>query len=564
METLAEIHEELETAAEQDKASLYLEQSFIFRGLGETKLLRRSLRSARQYAITVHEKLVYSAWLKYEKRDEELNDGTPTFCTGRKLECLHTVLTPGFAPDLPSDPCACRCPPGESISNAAEYPLYNSFANDLVFHIGGDQVFCNRQKIAGLSVPFNAMLNGCFVEARRVDIRFSNNGISVTGMRAVDHFSKTGRLARLSPEMLLEILSFANRYCCDKLKDACDQGLAAFIHNTQDVVTFLDYALEESAQALVASCLQVFFRDLPNSLKTLRKIVEILCSDEGRAKFARVGHASFALYAFLGQISMEESMSSDRTVALLEGQKHCAMSVRQKSLALHQLGCALFVRKQYSEAQALFEEAVNRGHVYSWAGVVRSKCKQGHRVTAYAESAALISKYKPNGWMFQERALYCEGEEKMADLKKATELDPTLSYPYKYRAAALMDEQKVHAAIAEINRVLGFKVTADCLELRANFCLALQDYDGAVRDVRALLTLDPSYMMYAGRVGANQLLRLLSQHVEQWTKADCWMQLYDRWSSVDDIGSLAVVHQMLESEPGKGLLFFRQSLLLLR
>jgi tetratricopeptide (TPR) repeat protein len=562
--TLAEIYVQLETAAEEDKATLYLEQSCVFRGLGETKLLRRSLRSARQHAVTIHDKLVYAAWLKYEKRDEELNDGTPNFCSGRKLECLQSVLTPGLSMDHPTDPCACRCPPGETSSHGGEYIPYNSFVNDIVFHLGGDQVPCNRQKIAALSFAFQTMLNGDFREARISDIMFAGNGISVTGLRAVDHFSKTGRLARLSPEMLLEILSFANRFCCDTLKDACDQNLASFVRSGDDVLTFLDYALEESAQALVGACLQVFFRELPGSLKSLRQIIDILSTPEGQDKFARVGHTSFALFAFLTQISMEESMCSDRTVALLEGQKRCVASQRQRQLACHQLGCVLFARKQYSKALVYFEAAVLEGHVYSWAGVVRIKSYKGLRATAYEESAAVVANYKPSGWMFQERALYSDGNEKLADLTKATELDPTLAYPYKYRAAALMDEQKVQAAITEINRILGFKVTSDCLELRAYFCLALQEYEGAVRDVRALLTLDPSYMMYAGRLGANQLLRLLSQHVEQWSKADCWMQLYDRWSSVDDIGSLAVVHQMLESDPRKGLLFFRQSLLLLR
>lgn len=564
VETLAEIHEQLEAASGIERATLFLEQSFVFRGLGETKLLRRSLRSARQSAVTVHEKLVYSAWLKYEKRDEELNDGTATFCSGRKLECLQSVFRPGFAPDLPSDPCACRCPPGESSSSAAEYVPFTNVVEDVVFHIDGDRVRCNRQMIASLSIPFDAMLNGCFAESRNTDIGFSENGISVMGMRAVDYFSKTGLLPRLSPYMLLELLAFANRFCCEKLKVACDEGLAALVQNTQDVLTFIDYGLEESARALVAACLQVFLRELPSSLKSLREIAAMLCTMEGQAKFALVGHSSFALYSFVSQISMEDSMCSDLTVALLEGQRYCAVSDKQKALALHQLGCVMFARKQYNEAQSFFEAAVEEGHVYSWVGVLRVKCKRGLRGTSYAEAAALVSTYKVSGWMFQERALYCDGKEKQADLIKATELDPTLSYPYKYRAAALMDEQKVHAAITEINRVLGFKVTSDCLELRAYFCLALQDYEGAVRDVRALLTLDSSYMMYGGRVGANQLLRLLSQHVEQWTKADCWMQLYDRWSSVDDIGSLAVVHQMLESDPGKGLLFFRQSLLLLR
>lgn len=562
--TLAKIYVQLETAAEEDKATLYLEQSCVFRGLGETKLLRRSLRSARQHAVTVHDKLVYAAWLKYEKRDEELNDGTPNFCSGRKLECLQSVLTPGFSLDHPTDPCACRCPPGETSSHASEYIPYNSFVNDIIFHLGADQVPCNRQKIADLSFAFHTMLNGDFLEARLSDIKFSGNGISVTGMRAVDHFSKTGRLARLSPEMLLEILSFANRFCCDTLKDACDQNLATFVRSGDDVVTFLDYALEEGAKALVGACLQVFFRELPGSLKSLRQVIDFLSTAEGQNKFARVGHTSFALYAFLSQISMEESMCSDRTVALLEGQRLCVASQRQRQLAFHQLGCVLFARKQYCEALVHFESAVQEGHVYSWAGVVRIKSYKGLRATAYEESAAVVANYKPSGWMFQEKALYSDGNEKLADLTKATELDPTLAYPYKHRAAALMDEQKVQAAITEINRILGFKVTSDCLELRAYFCLALQEYEGAVRDVRALLTLDPSYMMYGGRLGANQLLRLLSQHVEQWSKADCWMQLYDRWSSVDDIGSLAVVHQMLESDPRKGLLFFRQSLLLLR
>ncbi|KAH9312098.1 hypothetical protein KI387_027133 [Taxus chinensis] len=139
----------------------------------------------------------------------------------------------------------------------------------------------------------------------------------------------------------------------------------------------------------------------------------------------------------------------------------------------------------------------------------------------------------------------------MMDLNMATELDPTLPYPYRFRVAALMDENKVCIAIAEINRILGFKVSPKCLELRTWFFLALQDYDGALRDIRALLTLDPNFLMYSGRVPVDQLLRLLCQHVEQWTKANCWMQLYDRWSCVDDIASLVVVHQMLENEPEK-------------
>jgi hypothetical protein len=31
---------------------------------------------------------------------------------------------------------------------------------------------------------------------------------------------------------------------------------------------------------------------------------------------------------------------------------------------------------------------------------------------------------------------------------------------------------------------------------------------------------------------------------------DCWMRLYDRWSAVDDVGSLAVVQHMLTCMQG--------------
>ena len=100
--------------------------------------------------------------------------------------------------------------------------------------------------------------------------------------------------------------------------------------------------------------------------------------------------------------------------------------------------------------------------------------------------------------------------------------------------------------------------------LRFFIYLALEDYKAAVRDVQAILTLCPSYKMFEGRVAASQLCTLVREHVEHWTTADCWARLYDCWSAVDDIESLSVIYQMLESDVAKGVLYFRQSLLLLR
>ncbi|CAN4115879.1 unnamed protein product [Withania somnifera] len=221
-------------------------------------------------------------------------------------------------------------------------------------------------------------------------------------------------------------------------------------------------------------------------------------------------------------------------------------------------------RKEYKDAQKWFEAAVEAGHVYSLVGIARSKYKRGHMYKAYKLMNSLISDYTPSGWMYQERSMYCQGKEMMMDLSTASELDPTLSYPYKYRAVSKAEENRLGPAISEINKLLGFKISPDCLELRAWFLISLEDYEGALRDVRALLTLDPHYMMFHGKLQGEHLVELLSHKVQPSSQADCWMQLYDRWSSVDDIGSLAVVHHMLANDPGKSLLRFRQSLLLLR
>ncbi|KAM3376835.1 hypothetical protein P3S68_009248 [Capsicum galapagoense] len=159
----------------------------------------------------------------------------------------------------------------------------------------------------------------------------------------------------------------------------------------------------------------------------------------------------------------------------------------------------------------------------------------------------IASLSRPFEVLLSDRCIVKE-KRKTVDLSAASELDPTLSYPYKYRAVSKEEENKLGPAISEINKVLGFKISPDCLELRAWFLIALEDNEGALRDVRALLTLDPHYMMFHGKLPGEHLVELLSHNVQPCSQADCWMQLNDRWSSVDDIGSLAVVHHMLANE----------------
>ncbi|XP_062002006.1 ethylene-overproduction protein 1 [Rosa rugosa] len=567
VETLADVYRRIENCPQFEKSKMYVEQCAIFRGMSDPKLFRRSLRSARQHAVDVHTKVVLAAWLRYERREDELVGSSSMTCCGRNVECPKASLVAGYDPESVYDSCCCSRSGGDVDGETADADEECSTSKeeeaDMSFYIGEDEIMCVRYKIASLSTPFRTMLYGGFTETRRQKINFSQNGVSPEAMRAVEVFSRTGKLDSFEVRIVLDLLSFSNRFCCDELKSACDAHLASLVCELEDAMVLVDYGLEETAYLLVAACLQVFLRELPNSVHN-PNMMRLFCSSEARQRLAMAGHSSFVLYYFLSQIAMEEDMKSNTTVMLLERLGECATEGWEKQLAFHQLGVVMLERQEYKDAQCWFEAAIEAGHVYSMVGVARAKFKRGHKYVAYKQMNSLISENTPVGWMYQERSLYSNGKEKMMDLNTATQLDPTLSYPYKYRAVSLLEENQIGSAITEINKIISFKVSPDCLELRAWFSIAIEDFEGALRDVRALLTLDPNYMMFHGKLHGDHLVELLQPLVQQWSQADCWMQLYDRWSSVDDIGSLAVVHHMLANDPGKSLLRFRQSLLLLR
>ncbi|KAJ1297586.1 hypothetical protein BS78_01G387800 [Paspalum vaginatum] len=568
------------SGGDDDLCDAYLEQHALFQSIGDARLLRRALRAARVHADDPHRRAVLAAWLRYERREDELDPAPPPLapCTATTplLECPRAAVFASVSSGV--DPvCPCRRPPPPPVTPPPHRLRRNTSGaaseiseeeepetNDLWFIIGEEEVACERSCIAALSKPLNTLLYGGFAEAHRDRIDFSRDGITPRGMRAVAAYSRHGRVDDFPPDIISQLLAFANKFCCEGLKAACDNKLAAMVRGVDDAHSLIEIGLEEASHLLVASCLQAFMRELPRSL-TIPDIARLLCSPEGRERLDIAGNASFALYHFLSYVAMEQDMRSNTTVMLLERMNECAEQPWQKQLALHQLGCVMLGRGEFEDAQEWFEAAVAEGHVYSLAGEARAKYKRGHKYAAYKLMNSVVGEYdEPAGWMFQERSLYCVGKEKLADLQTATELDPTMTYPYKYRACALLEEDNAQSAIAEMSKVIGFKMATDCLELRAWFYLALQEYESAVQDVRAILTLDPTYMMFHGRMHGEQLIELLRGQVQQWDMADCWMQLYDRWSAVDDIGSLAVVQQMLTREPRNSSLRFRQSLLLLR
>lgn len=552
VQVLAQIHEELESCPPHERSSLYLLQFQVFRGLGEVKLMRRSLRSAWLKASSVHEKIIFGSWLKYEKKGEEFIFDLLSSCS----KCAQEFGAIDVTSELRT---YCDSHSSEFITVSGSESI-----ETVVFRIGSERICCDRQKMACLSSPFCAMLNGCFAESHSEEIDFSENNISPKGMRAISEFSMTGYLNELSIDLLLEILTFANKFCCESLKVACDQKLAALVSSREDAVELLEYAIEENSPILAASCLQVFLHDLPDCLNDDR-VVKVLGNSNGRELSILVGQASFTFFCLLSEVSMGRDATSDKTVLFLERLVQSARDSRQRMIAFHQLGCVRLLRKEYDEATKLYQKAVKAGHMYSIAGLARISYIKGQKGWSFEKLDSLISTSSTSlGWMYQERSLYCEGDKRWDDLVKATELDPTLTYPYMYRAASLMRKQEGEAAITEINRVLGFKLALECLELRFFFYLALEKYEAAFCDIQAILTLSPGYQMFEGRVDATKLRMLVREHVDKWTTADCWLKLYDRWSSVDDIGSLSVIYQMLESDAAKGVLYFRQSLLLLR
>ncbi|KAG5405168.1 hypothetical protein IGI04_011287 [Brassica rapa subsp. trilocularis] len=549
VEVLSQIHEELESCSLQERSSLYLLQYQVFRGLGETKLGQRSLRSAWQEATTVHEKVVFGSWLRYEKQGEEVIAELLSSC-GKYSEEFVPLDIASYLP--------------VTSPEAASVKVKRSISRNVVFKIEQERIACDRRKIASLSAPFHAMLYGSFTESLLDEIDMSENHVSPSAMRVVRDFSVANVLIGVSKNLLIEVLVFANKFCCERLKDACDRELASLVSSMECAVELMDFALEESSPILAASCLQVFLYELPESL-TDERVVEALTRVNRSQVSTMAGKASFSLYSCLTEVSMRLDPRSDRTLSFLEKVVDFAESDRQRMLGFHRLGCTRLLRKEYREAEEAFETAFNLGHVYSATGLARIGYIQGHKLWGYEKLTSVISSVSPPlGWMYQERSLYCEGDKKLEDLEKATELDPTLTYPYMYRAVKLMSEQNAEAALEEINRILGFKLALECLEIRFCLYLGMDDYEAALRDIQAALTLCPDYRMFDGKVAARQLRTLVYEHVESWTTADCWMQLYEKWSNVDDIGSLSVIYQMLEADACKGVLYFRQSLLLLR
>ncbi|KAE8728891.1 hypothetical protein F3Y22_tig00004046pilonHSYRG00099 [Hibiscus syriacus] len=256
-------------------------------------------KSGKQPAVDVHSKVVLAAWLRYERREDELVGTNSMNCWGRNIECPKATLIAGYNPEFIYDPCNCSKTPRGEIEDEE----------------------CST--------------SGGYGESKREKINFTLNSISVECMKAAELYTRTRRVDSLDPQIIMDLLSFSNRFCCDNLKSACDSYLASLN----------------------------FLRELPNSMH-VPNVMKYFCGPDAKERLALVGHASFLLYFFLSQIAMEEDMKANTTVMLLESLAECAMENWQKQLAYHQLGVVMPERKEYKDAQSWFETACESGHIY--------------------------------------------------------------------------------------------------------------------------------------------------------------------------------------------------------
>ncbi|KAF8099842.1 hypothetical protein N665_0236s0004 [Sinapis alba] len=363
IEVLAQIHEELESSPLHKRSILYLLQYQVFRGLGETKLGQRSLRSAWQEATTVHEKVVFGSWLRYEKQGEEVISDLLSSC-GKHSEEFVPLDIASYLPVISAS----------SPEAAASVKMKLHILKHVVFKIGEERIACDRN--------------------------------------ILKHVVFTGVLTGVSKNLLLEVLVFANKFCCERLKDACDRELASLVSSMECAIELGVYTRRELPDP---SC-----------------IVPISSLNHGRK--------SFILLILLFKRSLNAFGSS--TLAFLEKVVDFAEDDQQRALGFHRLGCIRLLRKEYREAEESFETAFHlRPCVFSYWF---SKNKSHQRLGAYEKLTSVISSVlqTPLGWMYQERSLYCEGDKKLEDLEKATELDPTLTYPYMYRVVTLMSDEQ--------------------------------------------------------------------------------------------------------------------------
>ncbi|CAL5321453.1 unnamed protein product [Camellia sinensis] len=204
---------------------------------------------------------------------------------------------------------------------------------------------------------------------------------------------------------------------------------------------------------------------------------------------------AFFLKAYALADSSHGSFCSSTVISLLQDALKCPSDRLRKGQALNNLGSVYVDCGKLDLAADCYVDALKIRHTRAHQGLARVHFLRNNKTAAYEEMTKLIEKAQNNVSAYEKRSEYSERERTKADLEMVTHLDPLRVYPYRYRAAELMDNHKEKEAIAELSRAIAFKADLNLLHLRAAFHEHIGDVMGALRDYRVAVSVDPSHEM---------------------------------------------------------------------
>ncbi|CAL5420731.1 unnamed protein product [Camellia sinensis] len=204
---------------------------------------------------------------------------------------------------------------------------------------------------------------------------------------------------------------------------------------------------------------------------------------------------AFFLKAYALADSSHDSSCSSTVISLLQDALKCPSDQLRKGLALNNLGSVYVDCGKLDLAADCYIDALKIRHTRAHQGLARVHFLRNNKTAAYEEMTKLIEKARNNVSAYEKRSEYSERELTKADLEMVTHLDPLRVYPYRYRAAVLMDNHKEKEAIAKLSRGIAFKADLNLLHLRAAFHEHIGDVMGALRDYRVAVSIDPSHEM---------------------------------------------------------------------
>lgn len=219
---------------------------------------------------------------------------------------------------------------------------------------------------------------------------------------------------------------------------------------------------------------------------------EALNKAEDSISIQRSFEAYFLKAYTLADASLDPDSSSFVIQLLIDALK-CPSDGLRKGQALNNLGSIYVDCGKHDLAADCYINALDIKHTRAHQGMARVYSLKDDRKAAYDEMTKLIEKAVNSASAYEKRSEYCDRENATRDLTMATQLDPLRTYPYRYRAAVLMDEQKETEAVEELTKAISFKPELQMLHLRAAFYESMSDYNLALRDCEAALCLDPNH-----------------------------------------------------------------------